>query len=317
MRYGFYLPTRGASATREGILRLAREGERLGLHSAMVADHIVFPVASESEYPYTLDRKHPGGGDALETLAILGVVAGATEKLRLVTSVLVLPYRNPVLTAKMVATLDVLSGGHITMGVGVGWLKEEFEALKSPDFERRGAVTDEWLAIFKQLWTTSPASFKGQFYSYRDIRAEPFPMQKPHPPIWVGGHSRAALRRTARHGDGWHPVGAIAASPLPPGEMRSLLATLKQMTEAEGRDFAKLTISYKAPLYDAAIPDRDGSRRSFSGKPEQIADDIRTFAAIGVHELIFDFRAESIDDSIARLQRFAAEVMPLVATEIR
>ena len=312
MRYGFYLPTRGASATREGILRLAREGERLGLHSAMVADHIVFPVASESEYPYTLDRKHPGGGDALETLAILGVVAGATEKLRLVTSVLVLPYRNPVLTAKMVATLDVLSGGRITMGVGVGWLKEEFEALKSPDFERRGAVTDEWLAIFKQLWTTSPASFKGQFYSYRDIRAEPFPLQKPHPPIWVGGHSRAALRRTARHGDGWHPVGAIAASPLPPGEMRSLLATLKQMTEAEGRDFAKLTISYKAPLYDAAIPDRDGSRRSFSGKPEQIADDIRTFAAIGVHELIFDFRAESIDDSIARLQRFAAEVMPLV-----
>ena len=312
MRYGFYLPTRGASATREGILRLAREGERLGLHSAMVADHIVFPVASESEYPYTLDRKHPGGGDALETLAILGVVAGATEKLRLVTSVLVLPYRNPVLTAKMVATLDVLSGGRITMGVGVGWLKEEFEALKSPDFERRGAVTDEWLAIFKQLWTTSPASFKGQFYSYRDIRAEPFPLQKPHPPIWVGGHSRAALRRTARHGDGWHPVGAIAASPLPPCEMRSLLATLKQMTEAEGRDFAKLTISYKAPLYDAAIPDRDGSRRSFSGKPEQIADDIRTFAAIGVHELIFDFRTESIDDSIARLQRFAAEVMPLV-----
>jgi probable F420-dependent oxidoreductase len=312
MRYGFYLPTRGPTATRDGILKLAREGERLGLHSAMVADHIVFPVTSESEYPYTLDRKHPGGGDALETLAILGVVAGATERLRLVTSVLVLPYRNPVLTAKMAATLDVLSAGRITLGVGVGWLKEEFEALHSPDFDRRGAVTDEWLAIFKQLWTTSPASFKGQFYSYADIRAEPFPVQKPHPPIWVGGHSRAALRRTARHGDGWHPVGAIAASPLPPDEMRSLLATLKDMTEKEGRDFAKLTISYKAPLYDAAIPDRDGNRRSFSGQPEQIADDIRAFAKIGVHELIFDFRAESIADSIERLQRFAAEVKPLV-----
>ncbi len=161
MRYGFYLPTRGPTATRDGILTLAREGERLGLHSAMIADHIVFPTQSDSTYPYTLDGKHPGGGDALETFSILGVVAGATERLRLVTSVLVLPYRNPVLTAKMVASLDVLSGGRVTLGVGVGWLKEEFEALGSPDFDRRGAVTDEWIAIFKQLWSQSPASFTG------------------------------------------------------------------------------------------------------------------------------------------------------------
>ena len=164
MRYGFYLPTRGPTATRDGVLALAREGERLGLHSAMIADHIVFPVESELAYPYTLDRKHPGGGDALETFSILGVVAGATERLRLVTSVLVLPYRNPVLTAKMVASLDVLSGGRVTLGVGVGWLKEEFEALDSPT-SSRGAVTDEWIAIFKQLWTQSPASFTGQFYA--------------------------------------------------------------------------------------------------------------------------------------------------------
>jgi len=229
-----------------------------------------------------------------------------------VTSVLVLPYRNPVLTAKMVATLDVLSGGRVTLGVGVGWLKEEFAALNSPDFERRGAVTDEWIAIFKQLWSRSPASFSGQHYSYSNIRAEPFPLQKPHPPIWVGGHSRAALRRTAQYGDGWHPVGAIAASPLPPQEMRQHLATLKRLTEAEGRDFSALTISYKAPLYDVAIPDRDGSRRSFSGSAADIASDIRSFSAIGVHELILDFRGESIAESIARLQRFAAEVIPLV-----
>src|SRR6201993_201130 len=145
MRYGFYLPTRGPTATRDGILALAREGERLGLHSAMIADHIVFPVESQSTYPYTVDRRHPGGGDALETFSILGVVAGATERLRLVTSVLVLPYRNPVLTAKMAATLDVLSGGRLTLGVGAGWLKEEFEALGNPDFAQRGAVTNEWI----------------------------------------------------------------------------------------------------------------------------------------------------------------------------
>jgi alkanesulfonate monooxygenase SsuD/methylene tetrahydromethanopterin reductase-like flavin-dependent oxidoreductase (luciferase family) len=206
----------------------------------------------------------------------------------------------------------VLSGGRVTLGVGVGWLKEEFEALGSPDFDKRGAVTDEWIAIFKQLWTQSPASFTGAYYRYANVRAEPFPLQKPHPPIWVGGHSRAALRRTARHGDGWHPVGAIAASPLPPQEMRVHLDTLKRLTEAEGRDFSALTISYKAPLYDTAIPDRDGTRRSFSGNAEDIAGDIRSFAAIGVHELILDFRGESIAESIARLQRFAAEVIPLV-----
>jgi alkanesulfonate monooxygenase SsuD/methylene tetrahydromethanopterin reductase-like flavin-dependent oxidoreductase (luciferase family) len=147
MRYGFYLPTRGPTSTRDGILALAREGEQLGLHSAMIADHIVLPVESQSTYPYTLDGKHPSVGDALETFSILGVVAGATERLRLVTSVLVLPYRNPVLTAKMVASLDILSGGRLTLG----WLKEEFEALSSPAFNARGAVTDEWITIFKQL----------------------------------------------------------------------------------------------------------------------------------------------------------------------
>ena len=225
---------------------------------------------------------------------------------------LVLPYRNPVLTAKMVASLDVLSGGRLTLGVGAGWLSEEFAALNSPAFNARGAVTDEWITIFKQLWSQSPASFNGRFYRYSDIRCEPFPVQKPHPPIWVGGHSRAALRRSARHGNGWHPVGAVAASPLPPLEMRAHLDALKRLTEAEGRDFLALTISYKAPLYDTGIPSPDGSRRPFSGEPEEIAEDIRTFATIGVHELIFDFRGQPVAESIERLQRFATPIMPSV-----
>ncbi len=312
MRYGFYLPTRGPTATRDGVIKLAREGERLGLHSAMIADHVVFPVESDSTYPYTVSGKHPGGRDALDAFSILGVVAGATERLRLVTSVLVLPYRNPVLTAKMVASLDVLSGGRVTLGVGAGWLREEFEALDSPDFNRRGAVTDEWIRIMKQLWTTSPASFEGEFYRYQDIYCEPLPLQKPHPPIWVGGHSRAAIRRTARYGDGWHPVGAIAAMPLPPQEMAAHISTLKRLTEAEGRNPEAIDVSYKAPLYDTHLPAGGGDRKHFSGSPDEIAGDIRTFAAIGVGELVFDFRGESIAESIERLQRFAAEVMPLV-----
>src|SRR5260370_36733737 len=169
MRYGFYLPTRGPTATREGIRGVAREGERLGLHSAMTADHIALPVESQSTYPYTLDGKHPSVGDALETFSILGVVAGATERLRLVTSVLVLPYRNPVLSAKMVALLDVLSGGRLTLGVGAGWLREEFGALNSPAFDARGAVTDEWIAVFKQLGSQSPARFGGRVHADTDI----------------------------------------------------------------------------------------------------------------------------------------------------
>lgn len=312
MRYGFYLPTRGAMATRAAVLALARAGEACGFSSAMIADHVVFPTASRSRYPYTVSGEHPSEGDALEQLTMLGVVAGATERLRLVTSVMILPYRHPVLTAKMLASLDVLSGGRLTVGVGVGWLEEEFEALGAPAFAERGQVADEYLQAFRALWTRSPASFEGQYCRFRDIRCEPAPLQRPHPPIWVGGHSLAALRRTARYGNGWHPVGAIAAVPLPADEMVRKLATLKRLTEAEGRDFSDLAISYKAPLYDVAVAEPDGGRRPFSGTPAEVAGDIRRFAAIGVHELVFDFRAAGLEESLARIRRFAAEVAPLV-----
>jgi probable F420-dependent oxidoreductase len=313
MRYGLYLPTRGALANRTAIAAIARVGEAAGFHSAMIADHIVFPVASRSRYPYTVSGAHPSHGDALEQLSILNFVAGITERLRLVTSVMILPYRNPVLAAKMLATADVLSDGRLTVGVGVGWLGEEFAALDARPFDRRGAVSDECIEVMLTLWRESPVSHTGEFYSFDSICCEPLPLQKPHPPIWVGGHSHAALRRTAKYGDGWHPVGAIAAVPLPPEEMVVKLAELRRLTEAQGRDFAALTISYKAPLYDTALPGPDGARRSFSGSAEQVAADIRGFAAIGVHELIFDFRADTLPETLERIERFADQVMPLGA----
>ncbi len=313
MRYGFYLPTRGALATRSAISAMARAGEAAGFHSAMIADHVVFPVESRSRYPYTVSGEHPSHGDALEQLSMVNFVAAITERLRIVTSVMILPYRNPVLAAKMIATADVLSEGRITLGVGVGWLEEEFAALATPPFADRGAVSDECLAAMVKLWTASPASHAGTHYRFDSVRCEPFPLQRPHPPIWVGGHSLPALRRTARYGNGWHPVGAIAAVPLPPSEMVEKLATLKRLTEAEGRNFASLTISYKAPLYDVAIADPSGARRPFSGTPDQIASDIADFAAIGVHELIFDFRADTLGETLARLDRFGTQVMPLAS----
>jgi probable F420-dependent oxidoreductase len=276
----------------------------------MIADHVVFPVTIDSKYPYTVTGAFPGGGDALEQLALMAFVAGKTRSLRLVSSVMILPHRNPVVTAKMLATIDVLSRGRVTVGVGVGWMREEFRALGAPDFDRRGAVSDEYLRIFKTLWTQNPASFQGDFYRFHAIRCLPQPVQKPHPPIWVGGHSKAALRRAARFGDGWHPVGANPAVPLAPAELRALLDDLFRMTEAEGRDPRALTISYKAPIYDAARTATGSERRPFSGSTNQVVEDIATFARLGVSELIFDFRSPSLAESLERMERFATTIMP-------
>lgn len=308
MRYGFYLPTRGETATPHTLATLVGRAEELGFHSVMIADHLVFPVVIKSKYPYTVDGTFPGQGDALDQLALMAFVAGQTSTLRLVSSVMILPYRNPVATAKTLATIDVLSGGRVTVGVGVGWLREEFEALGAADFDRRGAVSDEYLRIFKTLWTQDPASFEGEFYRFDALRCLPQPVQKPHPPIWVGGHTKAALRRTARFGNGWHPVGANPAVPLGPADLRARLDELFRLTEAEGRDPRGLTISYKAPVYDTARA--GGERRPFSGSTGQIAEDIATFARLGVSELIFDFRSPSVAESLDRMERFATTVMP-------
>ena len=309
MRYGFYLPTRGATATPEALGTLLDRGEALGFASVMIADHVVFPTTIDSKYPYTADGHFPGQGDALEQLALMAFVAARTRRLRLVSSVMILPYRNPVFTAKALATIDVLSHGRVTVGVGVGWLREEFEALDTPDFARRGAVSDEYLRIFKTLWTTSPASFAGEFYRFDDVQCLPAPVQKPHPPIWIGGHSRAALRRVARLGDGWHPVGANPGVALGPAELEASLDELYRLTEAEGRDPKALTISYKAPVYDAGIPMKPGEgRRPFRGTAEQVREDIDTLARLGVSEMIFDFRSERLDDSRERMERFADTV---------
>ena len=306
MRYGFYLPTRGQTATPEALETLVKRGESLGFASVMIADHLVFPVTIKSRYPYTVSGDFPGQGDVLDQLSLMAFVAAKTTRLRLVTSVMIVPYRNPVLTAKALATIDVLSKGRVTLGVGVGWMREEFEALGAPDFDRRGSVTDEYLRIFKTLWTESPASFAGRFYRFDALRCQPQPVQKPHPPIWVGGHSKPALRRAARLGDGWHPVGANPAVPLPPAELRALLDELYRLTEEHGRDPKSLTISYKAPVYDASQTrlGPGGERRPFSGGAAQIADDIATYARLGVSEFVFDFRSESLAESLERMESF-------------
>ena len=313
MRFGFYLPTRGPMGEPDALSRLVRDAETMGFDTVVVADHIVFPTEFDSPYPYTVDGSFPGQGDALEQLTLMSYVAGITEKLRLVTSVMILPHRNPLVTAKILASIDVLSKGRVTVGVGVGWLREEFEALGAPDFDRRGRASDEYIEIFKKCWTQDPVSHDGEFYSFKSLHCQPHPVQNPHPPIWIGGHSKAALRRTARLGDGWHPVGATAASPLPPAEFEAKLDELKRLTEAEGRDFDALTISLKAPSYDPGQVAAGQERAMFAGEPGQIAEDIRTYEALGVEEVIFDFRTPPLENSLARMERFMKDVAPLVS----
>lgn len=312
MRFGFYLPTRGPLAVPEAITAIVRGGESMGYASIVIGDHIVFPVEADSKYPYTMEGGFPGQGDALEQLVLVAFVAGISEHLRLVTSVMILPHRNPLVTAKMLATIDVLSKGRLTVGVGVGWMREEFEALKAADFDKRGKVSDEYLEILRKCWTQDPVSHRGEFYAFDSLHCMPHPVQAPHPPIWVGGHSLPSLRRVARFGDGWQPVGATSASPLPPSEFSVLLDQLKRLTDAQGRDYESLTIAFKAPSYDPGRIPHGHDRLLFTGEPAEIAEDIRAYEALGVEEVSFDFRTPPVSRALERMHSFMDEVAPLV-----
>ena len=313
MRYGIYLPTRGPLAEPEAITAIVRSAESLGYTTIVVGDHIVFPVQVESKYPYTVDGEFPGRGDALEQLSLLAFVAGISAHARLVTSVMILPHRNPLFTAKVLATIDVLSNGRLTVGVGVGWMREEFDALGAADFDRRGRVSDEYLDILKACWTRDPVAHRGEFYAFNALHCMPHPVQKPHPPIWIGGHSLPSLRRVARLGDGWHPVGATSASPLPPAEFQKLVDQLKRLTAAEGRDYESLTIAFKAPSYDPGRVPPGAERLRFTGTPDQIAEDLLTYEAMGVDEIAFDFRTLPLAQTLDRMQHFMEVVAPLLA----
>ena len=205
MDFGFSIPHRGPLANPADQKRLAQTGERLGYAALTVSDHIVIPRDIGSKYPYSETGDFPGSrsGEALEMIALLAFLCGVTEKARLITSVMVLPHRNPVLAAKQLATADLLSGGRVTVGCGVGWMREEFEAVGLPPFDERGRVADEYLRVFKAVWTEDPASFAGDYASFSNVSTLPHPVQKPHPPLWIGaraGRRSAASQHSATPG---------------------------------------------------------------------------------------------------------------------
>ena len=184
MEYGFGMPSRGPLATPDAIATLARAAEEMGFGVIGVSDHIVIPRDIQSTYPYTESGTYSGSGECMEQLSLLSFLAGQTSTVRLLTSGMVLPHRSPMLAAKMLTTIDVLSQGRLIVGCGVGWMKEEFEALGAPPHRERGAVGEEYIRAFKELWTSDNPSFQGKYVRFSGVRFEPKPVQKPHPPIW-------------------------------------------------------------------------------------------------------------------------------------
>jgi probable F420-dependent oxidoreductase len=214
----------------DAAVEIARRAEEAGFDSLWTVEHVVVPGGYESRYPYNRSGRIPGGEDSPipDPLIWLSYVAARTERIRLCTGVLVLPQRSPVVTAKAVATLDVLSGGRVTLGVGVGWLREEFEAI-GVAFEERASRTEEAIAAMRTLWREESPTFEGTHYRFHDARMWPKPAQGVVP-IVIGGHTPAAARRAGRLGDGYFPVTAQ------PEDMAALIATMRQAAEEAGRD---------------------------------------------------------------------------------
>ena len=322
MKYGFTIPGSGPLSAPESMSALVRRGEDLGFDMVVCPDHIVFPKDISSPYPYNQQAVHPGtvGGACLDQLTVLAFIAGQTTRLRLGTSVMIVPHRNPIVAAKALATLDVLSNGRVTLGVGAGWLREEFEVLNLPSFDERGAVTDEYIRAFIELWTSDNPSFDGKYVSFSNIHFLPKPVQKPHIPIWVGGESNRAIRRAARVGNAWHPLGTNPAFPLDTPELlKASMDRLAARTEREGRDPKDVEVAFRVSTFNINDGINDGGTGvPFAGPPEKVAEDIRTYEALGVTNLIFDFggvassKVGDPSDIIALQEALALEVWPKV-----
>jgi probable F420-dependent oxidoreductase len=294
MEIGVHLPHIGPLATREGISAFARMAEEYGFDSLWVSDHVIVPRKLRSRYPYNVEGSFPVPPDIpfLEPLATLLYAAGVTERAKLGTTILVLPMRNPIVTAKTLATLDVLSNGRLILGVGAGWMEEEFRALGVPP-ERRGARTDEYIQLCKTLWTEQNPSFQGEFWQIEDVGFAPKPIQQPHPPVWVGGHSPRALRRAGRFGDAWH------AAYLPPERLAEPYQQVRRHAQEAGRDPASVALTARA---NVRLDD-----------PDRAVEQIRAYQEAGVSHLVLEVFAPDLDRSRALLEVLAREVRPQLA----
>jgi len=281
MKLGFALPNIGPIATPEAVSQVAQRAEALGYHSLWTIERILWPVKPQTPYPVTPDGLLPEPyKHSLDPLDALTFAAALTKKITLGTSVLDMPYYNPVLLARRLSTIDYLSNGRVRVGLGLGWSKDEMDATGA-DMKVRGARADEFLQVLKAIWTTNPAEFHGKFFELPKSYIYPKPVQKPHPPIYLAAFAPPAMKRLAAMADGWNPVAIPAAG------MAQMFEGVQQMAKAAGRDPSTLAMVVRANL-DIGEKPLGNDRMIFSGTLDQIAADVKECAKIGAHEIFFD-----------------------------
>tara|TARA_B100000700_G_C15060556_1_gene865469 strand:- start:6590 stop:7555 length:966 start_codon:yes stop_codon:yes gene_type:complete len=320
MEFGFAIPNGGNMANKDDILEISTAGENAGFDILAIPDHVVMPRTVAPNYPYSESGDATfatiGEGNFLEPFALMSFVAAKTTSIKLMTSVIVVPYREPMLTAKLASSIDELSGGRVVLGCGVGWMPEEFSAVGSPPFNERGKVTDEYIDIFRELWTKENPSFDGVYRSFSDLMFAPKPIQKPHLPIWIGGESRPAMRRVVRRGDGWFPSDANPKNPLnTPARFRDTRDKLYSMAEEEGRDPETIHLAFWAISsagQGPAIKLDSGERKAFTGSVEEIIEDIEAFKSSGIKSLIFNFLQADCSATLEKIDMFARDILPNV-----
>lgn len=288
MHLGICLPNYGRASSPEAIREVARAAEDLGFDSIWTTDHVLVPEAHLEPY-----------GRIFETWTTLAYVAALTQRVRLGTSILLLGLRNPVLVAKQAATLDQLSNGRLILGIGAGWLAREFENL-GMSFQRRIRFLEEGIALMRTLWANPRPRFQGRFFRIEDAVFEPLPVQPGGPPIWIGGNTEAAVRRAARLGDAWHPVG------LDPETLRMRVAQLREWSH--GRSIPVICRMYIAmdsqlpPVYTSPTGER---RMRLTGSGEQILRHLQALRDAGADGVILTFEAPSAAAQIEQMQRVA------------
>jgi probable F420-dependent oxidoreductase len=314
MDFGIHFGTRGCLVARDTVMLLAQRAEASGYAYLGVADHLIVPPQHGVRYAYTTDGVWPGSrtGECLDAIATLCFLAGCTQRIKLLTSVVVVPYRPAVLAAKLFLTADVLSGGRAIVGVGTGWMPEEFSALGAPPFEERGAATDEYLQAWQTLWTEEQPALDGKYVRFDNVVFQPKPVAQPHLLVWVGGESPAALRRTVRFGDAWYPVSSNQKMNMHTvAGLHAGIGNLHRAAEKAGRDPASIDISYlwfASPAWTAQ-QEADGTRRLFTGSGPDILSDVAALEKAGARHVIIYPQHPTIEQTLDVMQRFAEEVV--------
>ncbi|MBI3914733.1 MAG: LLM class F420-dependent oxidoreductase [Chloroflexi bacterium] len=292
MQFGFCLPTFSTLGARDAILHSAELAEQDGWDSVWVTDHVLMQTGTPTPYAHLY-----------EALTTLSFVAGMTRRVKLGTSILVLPQRNAIVVAKQIAALDALSAGRMILGVGAGWNEKEFEYLGA-DFHRRGKRLEEQIAVMRALWTQEQPAFEGRDHHFADTVFSPKPAQT-RLPIWIGGNSEPAARRAARLGDGWHITGTA------PARAREIIDALRPQIGEKPFTFSARVETDPTGKLPVQFAGPDGSpRRRLSIAPDDAARDIETYRAAGIEYLVIVFMGDSAEKMYAHSRILAREVLP-------